>query len=157
MSTATASTSATARHEHDVKTLDQRFVDEVINARGLGAALNELVAEDFVEENPLPGQGPGRAGLADVLRGMFAGFPDLYWEVDELVAEGDRIVSYGAWTGTHLGEFFGIPATGRTVRVEAWTKDRYQDGQLVQSRIIMDVVGMLTQLGAIPAPAPAAG
>jgi predicted ester cyclase len=62
------------------------------------------------------------------------------------------IVTYSTWTGTHLGEFFGIPATGRQVSVEAWTKDRYRDGRLVQSRIIMDVVGMLTQLGVIPAP-----
>jgi steroid delta-isomerase-like uncharacterized protein len=134
------------------RALAQRFTDEVLNAHDLGAPLTELVAEDVVEENPLPGQGPGRAGLADVLGGMFTAFPDLYWDVHETVAEDDRIVTYSTWTGTHRGEFFGIPATGRQVRVEAWTKDRYRHGQLVQSRIIMDVVGMLTQLGALPAP-----
>src|SRR5690348_16379628 len=135
-----------------LKTFAQRFADDVINARDLDGALTELVAEDFVEENPLPGQGPGRAGLADVLGGMFAAFPDLYWDVHETIAEDDRIVTYSTWTGTHRGEFFGIPATGRRVRVEAWTKDRYRHGRLIQSRIIMDVVGMLTQLGALPAP-----
>jgi predicted ester cyclase len=50
-------------------------------------------------------------------------------------------------------EFLGVPASGRRVTVEAWTLDRYQGGQLVESRIIMDVVGLLTQVGAIPAPA----
>ena len=148
MSTATLATSTDT-----IKALANRFTDEVLNGRDLGAALTELVAEDFVEENPLPGQGPGRAGLADVLAGMFSGFPDLHWEVRDLIAEGDQIVSYGAWTGTHLGEFMGIPATGRTVSVEAWTKDRYHGGQLVRSRIIMDVIGLLTQLGVVPPPA----
>ncbi len=69
---------------------------------------------------------------------------DLDTALTDLVAEGDVIVTYSTWTGTHLGEFIGIPATGRQVSVEAWTKDRYRDGRLVQSRIIMDVVGMLT-------------
>jgi steroid delta-isomerase-like uncharacterized protein len=143
----------TATYTDDLKTLAQRFADEVINAQDLDAALTELVAEDFVEQNPLPGQGPGRAGLADVLAGMFAGFPDLHWTVHETITEGDRVMSYSTWTGTHHGPFMGIPATGRSVTVEAWTLDRYLDGQLTESRIIMDVAGMLIQLGVIPAPA----
>jgi steroid delta-isomerase-like uncharacterized protein len=147
------STTATATpRTHDPKTIDQRFVDEVINNRDLAGALTELVVEDFVEENPLPGQGPGRAGLADVLAGMFAGFPDLHWTVHRMIAEGDRVASYCSWTGTHRGEFMGIPATGRSVTVEAWTMDVVRHGQLVQSRIIMDVAGMLVQLGVLPAP-----
>jgi steroid delta-isomerase-like uncharacterized protein len=135
-----------------IKALANRFTDEVLNGRDLGPALTELVAEDFLEENPLPGQGPGRAGLADVLNAMFTGFPDLYWDVHDLVAEGDQIVTYSHWSGTHRGEFLGIPATGRSVSVEAWTKDRYADGRLVRSRIIMDVIGLLTQLGVVPPP-----
>lgn len=134
-----------------LKTLAQRFVDEVINAQDLDAALIELVAEDFVEQNPLPGQGPGRAGLADVLSGMFAAFPDLHWRPQEMVAEDDRVASFSVWTGTHRGEFMGIPPTGKSVAVEAWTIDRFRNGQLVESRILMDVVGLLDQLGAIPA------
>jgi steroid delta-isomerase-like uncharacterized protein len=133
----------------------QRFTDEVLNGRDLGASLTELVVEDFVEENPLPGQGPGRAGLAWILDAMFTAFPDLYWHVHETIVEGDRIMTYSTWTGTHRAEFMGIPATGRRVSVEAWTKDRYSDGRLVQSRIIMDVLGMLTQLGVVPPPASA--
>ncbi len=71
----------------ELKTLAQRFTDEVINAQDLDQALKELVVEDFVEQNPLPGQGPGRAGLADVLAGMFAAFPDLNWTLVDTVAE----------------------------------------------------------------------
>ncbi|HYY17853.1 MAG TPA: ester cyclase [Streptosporangiaceae bacterium] len=57
------------------------------------------------------------------------------------------------WTGTQRGPFMGIPATGRTVAVESGMLDRYRDGQLTESRIIMDVAGMLIQLGVIAAPA----
>jgi steroid delta-isomerase-like uncharacterized protein len=143
----------TATLTTDVRTLALRFTDEVLNAHDLGAALDNLVVEDFVEENPLPGQGPGRAGLADVLGMMFAGFPDLQWHVHETIAEGDRILCYSTWTGTHDGAFLGIPPTGKQVTVEAWTKDQYRDGKLVRSRIIMDIAGLLIQLGVMPAPA----
>ena len=133
-----------------LKVLAQRFADEIINARDLDGALAELVAEDFVEQNPLPGQGPGRAGLAGVLAGMFAAFPDLEWRFLDAIAEDDRVMTLNSWTGTHRGEFMGIPPTGRTVTVEAWTLDRYRDGRLVESRIIMDVAAMLAQLGVLP-------
>jgi steroid delta-isomerase-like uncharacterized protein len=136
----------------DLKTLAQRFTDDVINAQDLGGALTEMVVEDFVEQNPLPGQGPGRAGLADVLAGMFAAFPDLHWTLHDTLTEDDRVTTLSTWTGTHHGEFMGIPPTGRSVAVEAWTIDRYREGRLAESRIIMDVAGMLMQLGVIPAP-----
>ena len=135
----------------DLRLLLSRFISEVVNGRDLDGALSELVVEDFVEQNPLPGQGPGRAGLADVLRMLVAGFPDLHWTVKETVVEGDRIMAYSTWSGAHDGEFLGIPATGRPVTVEAWTLDRYRDGQMVESRILMDVAGLLTQLGVMPA------
>ena len=145
MSTTTTSTET-------LKTLARRFADEIINARDLDGAFTELVAEDFVEQNPLPGQGPGRAGLADVLAGMFAAFPDLRWTLHDTIAEADRVMAFSTWTGTHRGEFMGIPATGRRVTVEAWTLDRYRDARLTESRIIMDIAGMLVQLGVMPAP-----
>jgi steroid delta-isomerase-like uncharacterized protein len=130
-----------------------RFVGEVLNGHDLDRALDDLVVEDFVEHNPLPGQGPGRAGLRDVLAGMNAAFPDIHWDVLDTVVEGERIATLSTWTGTHSGTFMGIPATGRRVTVEAWTLDRYRAGRLTDSRIIMDVLGLLTQLGVIPAPA----
>ena len=113
---------------YDVKALAQRFVDDVINAQDLDGALVEMVAEDFIELNPLPGQGPGRAGLADILAGMFAGFPDLHWTLLDTLAEGERVMSLATWSGTHKGDFMGIPASGRSVTVEAWTIDLYREG-----------------------------
>jgi predicted ester cyclase len=83
---------------------------------------------------------------------MFAGFPDLRWTLHDTLVEDDRVMGFSTWTGTHEGEFMGIPATGRTATVQAWTIDRYRDGIFVESRIIMDVAGLLGQLGVLPAP-----
>ena len=138
--------------QQDLRALLQRFIDDVINAQDLDRALVEMVAEDFVELNPLPGQGSGRAGLGGVLSMMFAGFPDLRWTLHDTLVEGDRVMGRSTWTGTHEGEFMGIPATGRAAAVEAWTIDRYRDGILIESRILMDVAGLLGQLGVLPAP-----
>ncbi len=138
--------------DSDLRVLVGRFIDEVINGRDLDRALSELVVEDFVELNPLPGQGPGRARLAGMLASMFAGFPDLHWTILDTLVDGDRVMAVSAWTGTHNGEFLGMPATGRQVTVEAWTVDRYRNGQMIDSRIIMDVAGLLGQLGVIPGP-----
>jgi len=132
-----------------------RFADEVLSQHNLDV-LPELVAQDFVEENPVPGQGPGRDGLRQFLNAMFEAFPDLRWRPQEVVAEGNRVVAWSIWTGTHTGDFFGVPATGRHVSVEAWTLDQFRDGLIVKSRIIMDVMGLMQQLGAVPTPPPAA-
>lgn len=149
--TMTSSMTSSAVQE-DLRALLQRFIDDVINAQDLDRALVEIVAENFVELNPLPGQGPGRAGLADVLAMMFAGFPDLRWTLHDTLVEGDRVMGLSTWTGTHKGEFMGIGATGYTVTIQAWTIDRFRDGIFVESRIIMDVAGLLGQLGVLPAP-----
>ena len=86
---------------------------------------------------------------------MFAAFPDLRWTPQQMIAEDDRVLSCSVWTGTHRGPFLGIPPTGRQVSVEAWTLDRFRDGKMTQSRIIMDVAGLLVQLGVLaPAPGP---
>ena len=83
---------------------------------------------------------------------IVAGFPDLHWTLHDTIAEGDRVFGYSTWTGTHNGEFLGIPATGGPVEVEAWTVDRYRDGTFIEIRIIMDVAALLGQLGVLPTP-----
>ncbi len=138
--------------QQDLRALMQRFIDDVINAQDLNVALVEIVAEDFIELNPLPGQGPGRAGLGKALAMMFTGFPDLQWTIHDTLVEGDRVMGFSTWTGTHKGEFMGIPATGQTVTVQAWTIDRYRDGIFIESRILMDVAALLGQLGVLPTP-----
>lgn len=128
------------------------FIEEVINKKKLDAA-NDLVWEDFIEHLPFPGQGPGREGLKYALNSMFAGFPNMYWTVDEQIAEGEKVVTRFTWTGTHQGEFMGIPATGKKVEVWGVVIDVVRNGLFSESRIIMDTVGLLQQLGVMPGPA----
>ncbi len=136
----------------DNATIVRRFVDEVITQGNIEAAA-QYVWEDVIEQVPLPGQGPGLDGLKDILRAMRAGFPDIVFSIQEQVAERDKVASRFEWTGTHRGEFLGIPATGRTVRVWGMVIDRLEDGRIKDTRIIMDTFGLLGQLGVLPSPA----
>jgi steroid delta-isomerase-like uncharacterized protein len=126
-----------------------RFLEEVIN-QGLLEQVDELVAVDFVELDPLPGQQQGREGLKEVIGMMRAAFPDILWVVDETVASGDRVVTRFTWTGTHRGTFLGVPATGRGVNVKGIVIDRLVEGKMKDSRILMDNLTMMQQLGVIP-------
>jgi len=129
----------------------RRFTEEVITQGQINRAA-EFVWEDVVEQVPFPGQGPGIEGLQDVLRAMRFGFPDLVFAVQEQIAEADKVASRFEWTGTHQGEFLGVPATGKQVRVWGIVIDRLEAGRIKDTRIIMDIMGLLMQLGVIPAP-----
>jgi steroid delta-isomerase-like uncharacterized protein len=100
----------------------------------------------------LPGQGPGLEGLKDILRAMRSAFPDLIFSIQEQVAENDKVASRFEWTGTHQGPFLGIPATGRSVRVWGMVIDRLEKGRIKDTRILMDTLGLLIQLGVVPPP-----
>jgi steroid delta-isomerase-like uncharacterized protein len=128
------------------------FVDEVIT-RGNIEAAGQYVWEDVVEQVPLPGQGPGLDGLKDILRAMRTGFPDIVFSIVEQIAEDDKVASRFEWTGTHNGAFLGIPATGRPVRVWGIVIDRLVDGRIKDTRILMDTLGLMGQLGVLPPPA----
>jgi steroid delta-isomerase-like uncharacterized protein len=126
-----------------------RFLEEVINQGRLEQA-DELVAVDFVELDPLPGQRQGREGLKEIIGMMRAAFPDIHWVVDETVASGDKVVTRFTWTGTHRGTFLGVPATGRSVNVKGVVIDRLVGGKMKDSRILMDNLTMMQQIGVIP-------
>ena len=127
----------------------RRFVDEVITKGNIEAA-GEYFWEDMVEQVPMPGQGPGLSGLQDAIRAMRAGFPDIVFSIVEQIVEKDKVASRFEWAGTHRGEFLGIPATGRPVRVWGMVIDRLEDGRIKDTRIIMDTLGMMGQLGVLP-------
>ncbi len=110
----------------------------------------ELVAEDFCELDPFPGQAPGRAGLIESIERLRTAFPDLVWSIEELVAEGEKVASSHTWSGTHLGEFLGIAPTGKQVRMTCMIFDTYEDGKLKKSRLVMNVLSLLQQLGVMP-------
>lgn len=130
-------------------TVVKRFVEEVINQGRLEVA-DEIVALDFVELDPLPGQQPGRNGLTEVIAMMRSAFPDIHWVIEEVIEEGEKVVSRFTWTGTHKGTFLGIPATDRSVNVKGVVIDRIVDGKMTDSRILMDNLGWMHQLGILP-------
>jgi steroid delta-isomerase-like uncharacterized protein len=124
---------------------------EFINT-GNTAIADEIVAPDYLERDPFPGQQPGREGLKEVILMIRAAFPDLEWRVDEMVAEGDTVASRFTWRGTHRGPFLGVPPTGRPIAVTGMVFDRVVGGRLVESQILMNTLGILAQLGAIELP-----
>ncbi len=70
------------------------------------------------------------------------------------LAAGDQVWTRSVWQGTHQRPFLGVPPTGKNVTVAAWTIDRFTDGKIAESRIIMDTLGLMQQLGVIPTPGP---
>jgi steroid delta-isomerase-like uncharacterized protein len=130
----------------------QRFIDEVIN-HGRCEVCDEIVAEDFLELDPLPGQREGREGLKEIIAMMRSAFPDIHWVTNESISSGEKVVTRFTWTGTHRGDFLGIPATGRPVTVKGVVIDRLVESRMADSRILMDTFGLMIQLGVIPQPA----
>jgi len=133
----------------DNKDVIRRFIEEVLN-QGRFEQLDELVLEDFVELDPLPGQSTGREGLQDVIRQMRGAFPDMHWVIEEMIGEADKVCTRFTWTGTQRGPFVGVPATGRRVTVKGVVIDRLHSGKMADSRILMDTLGMMQQLGVAP-------
>jgi predicted ester cyclase len=105
-----------------------------------------------ISSSMCPSPARGRDGLKTAVGGFLLAFPDMAWTIHEQIAEGDNVVSRFTWTGTHRGEFLGIPATGRRATVWGVVIDVVRGGKMVESRITMDTVGLLQQLGAIPGP-----
>jgi steroid delta-isomerase-like uncharacterized protein len=136
---------------HEISGIVREFIEEVLNQGRLDVA-DRFLWGDMVEQVPFPGQGPGIEGLKDVVRAMRAAFPDMYWHVEEQLTEGDRVLTRFEWTGTHRGEFLGVSATGRSVKIWGMVIDRFQEGRIKETRLIMDTLGLMVQLGVVPAP-----
>jgi steroid delta-isomerase-like uncharacterized protein len=117
-------------------------------------AIGELVAADYVEHDPLPGQGSGREGVVDRFSMIVNGLAPRF-TVHDVVAEGDRVVARWTNAGTHVGEFAGIPATGQTFTIGGIDIYRVADGLLCEHWHQIDQLSMLGQLGLLPAPAQA--
>jgi steroid delta-isomerase-like uncharacterized protein len=135
----------------DNRALIKRFYDEGWNANNLDV-YDELVTEDFVDHQAIPGLPPGRDGFKG-LNAMFrSAFPDVWVEIDNVVAEDDKVGCRWTSTATHKGDLFGIPATGNKVEVTATVFYRVEDGRLAEGWINRDDVGLMRQLGVIPSP-----
>ncbi len=104
------------------------------------------MADDVVEQVPLPGQGPGLAGVVEIVAQLRAAFEGMHWTIQEQIAEGEKVVTRFEWTGTHRQPFLGVEATGKPVKVWGMVIDRFANKKIVDTRIIMDVMGLMMQL-----------
>ena len=115
------------------------------------AALEELNAPDYVMHDPLPpGISPDLAGFKQLCTAWWTAFPDGQFVVEDLIAEGDKVVARVTFRGTHQGEFMGMPPTGKQVSFTGIEIDRIEDDKFVETWANLDVLGFLQQLGTIP-------
>lgn len=130
----------------DNSTTARRFYDEVIGA-GNFDMLDELLHEDFVEHEAMPGMPTGRDAPRAMTEMMRSAFPDMRAEVDDIIEEGDKLAVRGRFLGTHEGEFMGIPATGRSFEVNVMDVLQFEGGKVVAHWGVTDTAGMMEQLG----------
>jgi steroid delta-isomerase-like uncharacterized protein len=114
---------------------------------GFGA----LLADDFVEHEETPGLAPTKDGVVEFFRMYRAAFPDLRMDPEDVLASGDKVVARVRATGTHQGEFMGMPATGKSIDVHGVDIVRFgDDGVAGEHWGVFDVMGMMQQLGVVP-------
>jgi steroid delta-isomerase-like uncharacterized protein len=126
-----------------------RFFEDIFNQGHLDVA-DEIVATNYINHNPAPGETPGVAGLKQFVTSIRTAFPNLHFTIDDLLAEGDKVTTRWTVTGTHQSEFAGIPATGKPVTVAAINIHRIVDGKVQEGWLNWDALGMMQQLGVIP-------
>lgn len=135
------------------KALVRRLIEEIFNQGNINLA-DEVFAPDFVEHEQLPpGIPDGREGVKALASMMRSAFPDFKATIDDILADGDKVVIRMTWSGAQKGEFMGIPATGRRMSIGVIDIIRVSEGKFVEHWGQMDSMGMMQQLGAIPAPA----
>ena len=135
----------------DIKALAQQVFDAF--TAGEPDRLDALISPDYVEHTPVPPGWPtGLEGLKQYIRVTHTGFPDFRYTVEDMVAEGDVVAARATARGTHTGEYLGIPPTGKEA---SWTEmhiGRVEGGRFVEHWANSDQLGLLQQLGVIPAP-----
>jgi len=139
------------------ETMDQgttmRRAYDLLNAGDIDG-FGELLADDFVEHEETPGLAPTREGVIDFFRMYRTAFPDLRMAPEDVLVSGDKVVARVRATGTHQGEFMGIPATGKRIDVQLVDIVRFaEDGRAHEHWGVFDAMTMMQQLGVVPAPA----
>jgi predicted ester cyclase len=127
------------------KQVVQRIYEVAINERRPELTA-ELVSPGYV--GPQGERGPG--GFNANVQSLLAGFPDIRFRIEDLLAEGDRVMVRWAWTGTHSGTFRGIAPTGRRVSTTGIVLYQLRDGKVVRNWLESDRLGVLQQLGIVP-------
>ena len=131
------------------KAIVRRYFEQILNNQR-----HDLVEEFLIENIELHGSGlaPGLEAVKQWLTMFAAAFPDGHYTVEDVVAEGDRVVARITFNGTQQGEMEGIPATGKTVSVPGITIFRMDNGKIAEGWLVNDSLGMMQQLGVIPTP-----
>ncbi|HEV2712617.1 MAG TPA: ester cyclase [Gaiellaceae bacterium] len=132
------------------KEVARRFYEEVLNKRNVDL-LDELVVPDYEEHDPLPGQRTGLDGLKDRVNILIEGL-DPHFTIEDVIAEGDKVVVRWTNSGTNVGDFLGIPATGRSFRTPGIDIYRMEGGKLAEHWHVVDQLVQMQQLGLLPTP-----
>jgi steroid delta-isomerase-like uncharacterized protein len=133
------------------KALVHRFVEEVFNRKEFDV-LDELLASDFVNHSAPPGIPPTRAGYKQFLSMYLSAFPDLQIQIEDQIAEEDRVVIRFTAHGTHKSELMGIPASGKEVTFSGINISRIGGGKVRERWEEVDMMGLMQQLGVVPPP-----
>ncbi len=132
-----------------------RRLYDLINASDIDG-FGERLADDFVEHETTAGLAPTKSGVLDFFRMQQAAFPDMRMEAQDFVANGDKVVARVRFTGSHKGEFMGMPASGKSVDAQLIDIFRFgDDGRVLEHWGVMDSMALMQQLGAVPAGPPA--
>jgi len=138
-----------AAQEEENKALILRLVEEVYNDNDLDV-LDELLAQDFVNHSAVSEHRHGIEGFKHVNKWVRAGFSDAHYEIEDMIAEGDRVACRITLTGTHDGEFQGSPPSGRRLRMDHVHRHRLADGKVIERWAVRDDLGAAQQLGLLP-------
>jgi steroid delta-isomerase-like uncharacterized protein len=131
----------------DPKTVVRNFVKEVQNDGNIDA-VDVHISQNVVNHSPPPGVPPDREGAKAIFTMIRTAFPDHDAVIHDQVAEGDKVVTRKSFTGTHQGEFMGVPPTGRRVTIEVIDIVRVENGQIVEHWNCVDMLGALQQMEA---------
>ena len=131
-----------------------RRLYDLLNAGDVDG-FGELLADDVVEHEETPGFAPTKAGVKEFFRMYIAAFPNLRFDAEDVLTSGDKVVARVRVTGTHEGEFMGMPATGKGVNVQLIDIVRFgDDGLAYEHWGVFDAMTMMQQLGVVPEGAP---
>ena len=139
--------------EKDNLALCKQFYNEVAN-KGNVDMIDQLFAENFVEHEAFPGLAPSREGVKQFFTMMRTAFPDLKFDVEFMLSDGDKVAAYVTMSGTQKGEFMGMPASGKRFTTKTIDIIRIVDGKAVEHWGVTDAMTMMQQLGAVPPDAP---
>jgi steroid delta-isomerase-like uncharacterized protein len=131
----------------------KRFIDAMNTGdpEVVSETIDELVEPDAQIRTPLPIEATGQELLKEVFGRLHRAFPDLRVNVEDVIAEGDKVVSRNSVTGTQQGEYMGIPPTGKSVTYNEIFIARFVDGRIAETWGVVDVLSQMRQLGMIPA------